>query len=65
MLSYSAAQSRALMAGATQGDIDREAERQARHKGTIPHRNMIRALNMMPWRNTKDDWTRLAGALKR
>ena len=64
MLSYSAAQSRALMSGATQTDIDLEAARQAKARGSIPHRNMIKALQMHPWLNDASDWARLAGALK-
>lgn len=65
MLAYSAAQSRALMAGATQDEIDAEAARQSRQRGSVPHRNMIRALQMHPWMNDRADWTRLAAALKR
>jgi len=64
MLSYSAAQSRALMSGATQAAIDLEAARQSKARGTIPQRNMIRALQMHPWLNDASDWARLAGALK-
>jgi hypothetical protein len=65
MMSYTAAQSHALLSGATQDEIDAEAARQARHRGTSPQRNMIRALQLSPWRNDRDDWVRLAGALKR
>jgi hypothetical protein len=53
----------AIESGATLDEIAAEAARQARHVGTIPFTNMIRALNMLPRLNTRDDWTRLAGAL--
>jgi hypothetical protein len=54
---------KAIAAGATPADIQREAIAQRRSKGTVPHKNMIRALNLHPWNNTRGDWVRLAGAL--
>jgi hypothetical protein len=53
----------AIKAGADPKDIQREARLQARQKGTVPQKNMIRALSMHPWNNTRADWVRLAGAL--
>jgi hypothetical protein len=53
----------ALAKGATLLEIELEAQSQAHHVGTVPFRNMIRALGMHGWLNSKDDWTRLAGAL--
>lgn len=53
----------ALEAGATDDDIATEAGRQIRQVGTVPFNNMIRALQMMAYRNTREDWTRLASAL--
>jgi len=63
MLTKKEAIERALAAGATIDQINREAELQARQVGTTPFNNMIRALNMMTWRNTITEWTRLAGAM--
>lgn len=53
----------AMKKGATVVDINQEAERQKRQIGKTPFKQMIKALNMHPWSNNKDDWTRLAGAL--
>lgn len=63
MLTLKEATARAIAVGASPDDIADSARHQSRHVGTIPFANMIRALNMLPWRNTRDDWTRLAGAL--
>lgn len=63
MLTKKEATDRALAAGATMVDIAEEASKQARHVGSTPFKCMILALNMMTWRNTRDDWTRLAGAM--
>ena len=57
------ARARAIAAGATESEIDAETIRQSRHKSTVPFKNMIRALQMLPYLNNKADWTRLAGAL--
>lgn len=54
---------KALSAGATVADIEREQVTQARQVGTVPFNAMIRAINMHSWHNTRQDWTRLAGAL--
>jgi hypothetical protein len=63
-MSFEAARAKALAAGATDSDIDTEARHQARHVGTVPFRNMIRALQLLPRLNSAEDWTRLAAALK-
>jgi hypothetical protein len=55
---------RALAAGATLDMIQREYEVALKRHGTVPQRNMIRALQMCTWHNTADDWARLAGGLK-
>ncbi len=49
--------------GATIAEIAAERRIQERQVGTVPFRNMIRALSMHPWLNSKEDWTRLAAAL--
>ena len=56
---------KALDAGATMDEIEAEAAIQARHVGTVPFRNMIKALTLPVSRflNDKADWTRLAAAL--
>lgn len=53
----------ALAKGATLAEIEAETRRQERHVGTVPFRNMITALNLMPWLNDAAAWTRLAAAL--
>lgn len=58
------ARARAKSLGATDNDIAAEATRLKRQVGTVPFNNMIRALQMHPWRNTPAEWTRLAGALE-
>lgn len=55
---------RAVQSGATLAEIETEAARQARQVGSVPFNNMIRALQLSPWRNDRADWTRLAGALQ-
>ena len=55
---------KAIASGATLADVINEARLQARHVGSTPFKNMIRALQMMTWYNTKEDWVRLAGALR-
>lgn len=54
---------RALASGATVADIESETALQLRQVGTVPFNHMIRALNLHSWHNTRQDWTRLAGAL--
>ena len=63
MLTKKEAIERAIAAGATLDEINQEAQHQVRHVGSTPFKNMIRALNMMTYRNTRADWTRLAGAM--
>lgn len=63
-MSFEQARANALAAGATDADIDAEAKLQARHVGTVPFRNMIRALQLLPRLNSAEDWARLAAALK-
>jgi hypothetical protein len=63
-MTFNQARAEALAAGATDADIDAEAKLQARHVGTVPFRNMIRALQLLPRLNDVNDWTRLAAALK-
>lgn len=60
---YEQALAKALAAGATTEDVAAEARLQARNVGTVPFRNMIKALNLLPRLNDRDDWTRLAAAL--
>jgi hypothetical protein len=62
-MTFEQARAKALAAGATDADIEAEARHQARHVGTVPFRNMIKALNMLPRLNGREEWTRLAGAL--
>jgi hypothetical protein len=63
-MTFEQARAKALAAGATDADIDAEAKLQARHVGTVPFRNMIKALQLLPRLNSAEDWTRLAAALK-
>ena len=63
MISKKDAITKAIAAGATQEEIDRQATNYVRQVGSVPFKNMIRALNFHPWHNTVDDWTRLAAAL--
>jgi hypothetical protein len=63
-MTFEQARAKALAAGATDADIEAEARHQARHVGTVPFRNMIRALQLLPRLNSAEDWTRLAAALK-
>ncbi len=63
MLTKKEAIDRAIASGATLDEINEEAQRQTRQVGSTPFNNMIRALNMMTYRNTRDDWTRLAAAM--
>jgi uncharacterized circularly permuted ATP-grasp superfamily protein len=63
-LTYEQARAEALAAGATDAEIAAEAKIQARNVGTVPFRNMIRALQLLPRLNSAEDWARLAAALK-
>ena len=53
----------AIQHGGTMGEIERQAANYARQVGTVPFNNMIRALNLHPWHNGQEEWTRLAAAL--
>lgn len=46
---------RAIAAGASIEDIEREAAHQRRHVGSVPFNHMIRALNTMTWHNSRDE----------
>jgi hypothetical protein len=63
---FAEARAKALEHGATDADIEREAQHQRRHVGTVPFNNMIRALTLpvSSFLNDREDWTRLAAALK-
>jgi hypothetical protein len=63
MISKKDAIAKAIAAGGSQEEIDRQASNYVRQAGSVPFNNMIRALNLGPWHNTTDDWTRLAAAL--
>jgi hypothetical protein len=49
--------------GATPVMIEQSAMQQRHNCRSTATNNMIKALQMHPWHNTRDDWTRLAGAL--
>lgn len=63
MLRKDEAIAKAIKAGASIDEINEEAAKQARHVGTVPFNNMLRALNLMTYKNTRDDWTRLAAGM--
>jgi hypothetical protein len=63
-MTFEQARAKALAAGATDADIDAEARHQVRNVGSVPFRNMIKALQLLPRLNSAEDWTRLAAALK-
>lgn len=63
MISKKEAIAKALEAGGSLDEINRQAELYIRQVNSVPFKNMIRALNMLPWRNDVNDWTRLAAAL--
>ena len=63
MLRKDEAIARAINAGATMDEINAEAALQARNVGSVPFNNMLRALNMLTFRNTQADWTRLAAGM--
>ena len=54
---------KAIEAGADIEEIEAEAAKLVRQVGSVPFKNMIVALQLMPWFNSKDDWVRLAGAM--
>lgn len=63
MISTAYATERALKKGGTLEEIDRQAANYERQVGTVPFNNMIRALNLHAWNNTREEWERLAAAL--
>lgn len=63
MLSKKQAIAKALSAGGSLEEIERQAANFARQVGSIPFRNMIVALNLHPWNNDRSQWERLAAAL--
>lgn len=62
-MKFSDACDRAFAHGATPLEIEQSALRQRASVRSVATRNMIKALQMHSWRNTRDDWVRLAGAL--
>lgn len=64
-MKYQEALARALEAGASVEEVEASARKQDRQRGSIPHRNMIVALQFHPHLNEREDWVRLAGALNR
>lgn len=63
MISKKDAIAKAIAHGATQEEIDAQAANYVRQVKTTPFKNMIRALNLCPWHNGREEWTRLAAAL--
>lgn len=63
MITKKEAIAKALAAGGSLDEINRQAENYVRQVGSVPFNNMIRALNIGPWHNDVNDWTRLAAAL--
>lgn len=63
MISKKDAIAKAIAAGGSLDEINRQAENYVRQVGSVPFNNMIRALNLHPWHNDVNDWTRLAAAL--
>lgn len=63
-ISYREAVEYAIEAGASAAEIEREARAQDRQRGSVPHKNMKVALQLMPYLNGRAEWVRLAGALQ-
>ncbi len=63
MLTKNEAIAKALEAGGSLDEINRQAENYVRQVGSTPFKNMIVALNLMPGLNSETEWTRLAAAL--
>lgn len=63
-MKYADARQFALVAGATDDEIERHATAQMASVGTTPFNNMIVALQLHPWSNSRDEWARLAGAMQ-
>lgn len=64
MITITYAAEQATLRGATADEIAGYARVFEPQVGSVFYKNMIRALNLHPWNNTRDDWARLAGALK-
>lgn len=64
MIRFREARGKALVAGATDEEIDATARDYAEIVGTGTFNAMVTALNFHHWNNSRDEWTRLAGALK-
>ena len=62
-LPYPVVLEKALAAGAELPAIEADAARYVRQVKSVPFKNMIVALNLMPWLNKRDEWARLAAAM--
>jgi hypothetical protein len=63
MITKAEATRNALAKGGSLEEIERQADNYVRQVGSVPFNNMIRALNMHAWNNTREEWERLAAAL--
>lgn len=54
---------KAIETGSNAERIEQMAHNYVRQVGSVPFNNMIRALNMLSWHNTPEQWERLAAAL--
>lgn len=63
MIGRAEATRNAIAKGGTLAEIDRQAANYERQVGTVPFNNMIRALNLHSWSNSREEWERLAAAL--
>lgn len=63
-MKFAEARAKALAAGGSDAEIDRQAVNYRRQVGSVPFNNMIRALQLLPRLNDEAEWTRLAAALK-
>jgi len=54
----------AIAAGAEPAAIEADAVRYARQVKSVPFNNMIYALNLCPWHNGREEWARLAAAMR-
>ena len=61
-MKFSDVMNEVLKSGGSVEEVAAEAKRQKRQAGSVPHRNMIRALEMFPMMNTPEEWVRLAAA---
>jgi hypothetical protein len=60
-MKFAEAKDKALLAGASEADIIRNAK--GSFGGPVFKRNMIVALQLHSWCNSPEEWARLAGAL--